>query len=110
MNHHLSIPLIIQKDAHLTVFDLSRRTAILLPDARRVAAAFGKAAFINDEDRERRLVHSRDRRGQRLADTSAPFITHPRFVPDGARQPTLHAIWPGEAGAVSQLSAHFLWD
>ena len=42
-----------EKDAQLAVLDLAGHPAILRPDACRVAAAFGKAAFIQHEDRER---------------------------------------------------------
>src|SRR6266852_7829626 len=99
-----------EEDAHLAVFDLSRRPAILLPDAGRVAAAFGKAAFINDEDREGWLVHSRGKPGQGLADQGAQFITHACFVPDGAREQALHAVRPELPSVFSDLPAIFAGD
>ena len=41
-----------EEDADLTVLHLAAGTTILRRDACRVAAPFGKAAFINDEHRE----------------------------------------------------------
>ncbi len=99
-----------EEDAHLTVVDLSRRPAILLPDADRVAAAFGKAAFINDEDREGWLVHSGGGRGQGLADQGAQFITHAGLVPDGTREQALHAVGPQLPSVFGDLPAIFAGD
>src|SRR5207248_3422222 len=45
-----------EKDADLAVFDTPGEPAILGSDASGVAAAFGKAAFVKDQDREERLV------------------------------------------------------
>ncbi len=109
MNHHLSIPLIIQKDAHLTVFDLSGEATILWPDAGRVAPAFGKAAFIEHQDGEGRFVRGsrRTAREQAVADTGPQLIAHGVLVPDGCREQALDAIRAGLPGLFSDLPAIF---
>ena len=99
-----------EKNTDLAVLDLSGRPAILGSDARRVAAAFGKAAFIQHEDRERRLVPRRAGRGQGLVDQGAQVITHACFVPDGAREQALHAVGPSLSGVFSDLPAIFSGD
>jgi hypothetical protein len=61
-----------EKNADLTVFDASGASAILRGHPGRMAAAFGKAAFIKDQDGIERLLLStggnQGRRRQGLAD------------------------------------------
>ena len=45
-----------EEDAHLAVLHSAGPPAILGPDARRVAPAFGKATFIQDQHRKGRLI------------------------------------------------------
>src|SRR5437588_3834256 len=76
-----------EEDAHLAVVDAAGGPTILGPDASRVGAAFGKAAFIEDQEGEEWIGCSRSgrRRQQGLDEGSAQGITHGVFVPDGAR-------------------------
>ena len=98
-----------EKDAHLTVFDLSGEATILWPDAGRVAPAFGKAAFIEHQDGEGRFVRGsrRTAREQAVADTGPQLIAHGVLVPDGCREQALDAIRAGLPGLFSDLPAIF---
>ena len=100
-----------QKDADLTVVDLSGRAAILRLDTRRVTATFGEAAFIDDEHWEEWCglrTRRRDRRRvQGLADQGAQDIAYAVFVPDGTREQALHAIGTGLFGLFSDLPTIF---
>src|SRR5712692_975034 len=103
-----------EKNADLAVLDLSARPAILGSDARRVVAAFGKAAFIQHEDREEPLMIRTSGhewgRGQGPADQRPQVITHAVLVPDGAREQALHAVGPQLPGVFSNLPAMFAGD
>src|SRR5713226_5390950 len=103
-----------EKNADLAVLDLSGRPAILGSDARRVAAAFGKAAFIQHEYGEEPLMVRTGRhkwgRGQGPADQRPQVITYAVVVPDGAREQALHAIGPQLPGVFSDLPAIFSGD
>ncbi len=103
-----------EKDAHLAIFDAPGGPAILPLDASRVAAPFGEAAFIHDEDGEERfrlsLSRPERRRVQGLLDTSAQLIAHAFFVPYGSREQPLHARGPWLSGVLSDLPAIFSGD
>ena len=76
-----------EEDAHLAVFHAPSAPTILGPDARRVAAALGKAAFIQDQHGEGRLAGwlllGRQRRAQAGRDQGAQVVTHRVLVPNG---------------------------
>src|SRR5260221_13728802 len=96
-----------EEDADLTVLHLAAGTTILRRDASRVAAPFGKAAFINDEHGEdlRGCRRGGQKRGggQGLADKGAQFIAGAGFGPDGVREQAWYALGPPFSGAVSHL-------
>jgi hypothetical protein len=78
-----------EEHADLAVFDASGATAILRLHASRVAAAFRKATFIDDQHREggrrlSRLNCERGRRGEGLAEEGTQLIAHPVVIPDSA--------------------------
>jgi hypothetical protein len=79
-----------------------------------VGAAFGKAAFIDDEHREGRLglrtLRQTGGGGQRLDDKRAQFITNAFFVPGGSREQALDAIGLWLSGVFSDLPAIFSGD
>jgi hypothetical protein len=76
-----------KEDAHLAVFHAPGESAILESNARRVAAAFEEAAFIDDMHREDLRGYRRGgekrRRVQALADQGTQIIADAVFVPDG---------------------------
>ncbi len=100
-----------EEDADLAVFHAPGEPTILGPDARRVAAALGKAAFIDDQDREGRLAGWLLLRGlwraQAGRDQGAQVVAHRVLVPDGCREQALHAIRAGLPGLFSDLPAIF---
>ncbi len=100
-----------KEDADLTVFDLSRGPAILPPDTRRVAAAFGEAAFVDDHNRIQWLGISASgnqrRRKEGLAHQGAQFIAAAVLVPDGPREQALYAVRSGLPGIFGNLPAIF---
>ena len=103
-----------EKNADLTVFDVPGASAILGGDPGRMATAFGKATFIEDEDRIERLgvgaSGNQGRRRERLADEGAQRIAHGLLIPDGAREQALHAGGIGLASVFSDLPAIFAGD
>jgi hypothetical protein len=103
-----------KEDAHLAVFDAPGASAILGSDPSRVAATFGKAAFIEHQDGEGRLAGWLLLRGQRRAqagsDQGAQFVAHRVLVPDGCREQALHAVGTGLPGVFSDLPAIFARD
>jgi len=98
-----------EKDAHLAVFHAPGPPAILGADARRVAPAFGKAAFIQDQHRKGHIVRFiwQQLRTQGLSDQGAHVIAHPILVPDGLGEQALDAIGMGLPGLFSDLPAIF---
>src|SRR5260370_16583050 len=100
-----------EEDADLTVLHLAAGTTILRRDASRVAAPFGKAAFINDEHGEdlRGCRRGGEKRGggQGLADKGAQFIADAGFVPDGVRERAVYASQPPFSGPFTKLPATF---
>ncbi len=103
-----------EKDADLTVFDLAGAATILRGDPCRMGAAFGKAAFIHDEDRIERLgVGTSGNQGrwrERLADEGAQRIADGLLIPDGVGEQALHAGGMGLVGVFSDLPAVFAGD
>src|SRR5436305_8801975 len=91
-----------EEDTSLAVFHTPGAPAILGSDTSGVAAAFGKAALINDEDWEGssspRSCQSERGQAERLADQRAQIVADPVLVPDGTREQTLHAVGPGLSG------------
>ncbi len=103
-----------EEDSHLAVFHAPGRPAILGADASRVTPAFGKATFIDDQNREGRLAGWLLRRGQRRAqaerDQGAQFVAHRVLVPGGCREQALHAVGTGLPGVFGDLPAIFARD
>ena len=103
-----------KEDAHLTVLHPPSRPAVLLLHAGRVAAPFGKAAFIQDQHWEERIglnsVRLEGRRAQRTPDEGAQIIANPLFLPDGTREQALYAIGSLLFGLFSNLPAIFSGD
>ncbi len=100
-----------EEDAHLAVFHAPGAPTILGADAGRVAAALGKAAFIEHQDREGRLVGwlllGGQRRAQAGRDQGAQVVTHRVLVPNGCREQALDAIRACLPGLFSDLPAIF---
>jgi hypothetical protein len=100
-----------EEDAYLAVFHAPGAPTILGADADRVAAALGKAAFIEHQDREGRLVGWLVLEGQRRAqadrDQGAQVVTHRVLVPNGCREQALDAIRARLPGLFSDLPAIF---
>src|ERR1700730_9633444 len=76
-----------------------------------MAAAFGKAAFIEDEYRVKRLVHSLGghqwRRRQGLANQRTQLIAAALLIPDSTGEQALHAVGPQLPGVFGDLPAIF---
>ncbi len=85
-----------EKNTDLAVFHAPGEPAILWCDARRVAAPFGKATFIDDEHREGCLgctmLRYRGKRVEHLTDQCAQFIADAVFVPGGVGEQALDGI------------------
>src|SRR5947209_2217966 len=102
---------IAEEDADLAVLHACGDATILSCDASGVAAAFGKAAFIQDEHGEKRLGvcvgRSNGKQLQRLDEEAAQFIAYPLLVPDCVGEQALDAVGMEEAGVFSDLPAIF---
>ena len=100
-----------KKDADLAVLDAAGASAILGSDPCRVAAAFGKAAFIEDENRIERLVVGGGRKQRRwregVADQGAHGVADSTLIPDGVGEQALHAVGMLLANLFSDLPAVF---
>ena len=96
-----------EEDADLAVFDAPAHATILWLDACGVSAAFGKAAFIEHQDRIERIGCSRGgrRRQQGLDEGAAQGIAHGGFVPHRAGEQALDAVGMGLARVFSDLQA-----
>ena len=83
-----------EEDAHLAIFDTPADPAVLGRDPSRMAAAFGKAAFIEDEHWVERLVLRRCRhqwrRRQGLANQRTQLIAAALLIPDSTGEQALH--------------------
>jgi hypothetical protein len=73
-----------EKDADLTILDLSGGAAILHPNACRLLSLFGKTCFVDDHNG--RLV------AKLLKGVRAQIITHAVGIPDGTGEQALHPI------------------
>jgi len=88
-----------EKDAHLTVLDLARRSTILHANASRLLAPLGKAGFIDGQDG--RLL------AQLLKGVGAQVIAHAVGVPYGTGEQPLHPIGARFSGVFGQLPPIF---
>src|SRR5712691_2608815 len=88
-----------EKDAHLTILDLSGGSTILHPDACRVLALFGKTRFVDD--------HNGGLVAEMLKGVRAQIIAHAVGLPDGSSEQPLHPIGASLSGVFGQLPTVF---
>jgi hypothetical protein len=88
-----------EKDAHLTILDLSSRPAILHANTCRFLPLFGKTRFVDD--------HNGGRVAEMLKGVRAQIIAHAICIPDGAGEQPLHPIGTSLSGVFGQLPAVF---
>src|SRR5512135_244637 len=88
-----------EKDPHLTVLDLARRSTILEANAGRLLAPLGKAGFIDGQDG--RLL------AQLLKGVGTQVIAHTVSVPHGSSEQTLHPIGARFSSVFGQLPPIF---
>ena len=98
-----------EENADLAVFHPSADPAILGLDACGVGAAFGKAAFIKDQNGKEGIGLSRGGGGrqQSLDQGGTQGIAYARFVPHGMGEQTLYAIGMSLASVFSDVPAIF---
>lgn len=91
-----------KEDADLAVLDLACGATILLFDAYRALALFGKAGFV---DSHNCLQGAKVFQGERTH-----LVAHAVLIPDGLGEQALHAIGGGFTGLFGQLPAIFARD
>src|SRR2546421_4375525 len=79
-----------------------------------MAAAFGKATFIHDQDGKGRgglsTLAGQGRRGESVPEEATQLIAHAVVIPDGLGKQTLHGIRTGVFGVFGDLPAIFPGD